>query len=216
MSESLANQPDEFLARQARQGGLEAFDEIVRRYQHRLYGFVLQIVPNPADAREVTQDAFLRAYRALDQYRPGAAFSAWLFAIARNKAIDHLRSLKQVSDQPQPESPDRDDPSVLLVRQEDLSQIWQHARQLLPALHFQALWLRYAEDLDVARVATILGRTRTYVKVLLFRARRTLAAGMGPAAESIAPMARTQNPAGLISATTNELCSGRRESAPTL
>jgi len=216
MSESFANQPDESLARQANLGGLEAFDELVRRYQHRLYGFVLQIVQNPADARELTQDAFLRAFRALDQYRPGAAFSAWLFAIARNKAIDHLRSLKRVSDQPRPERPDFDDPSVLLARQEDLSQIWQHARQRLPALHFQALWLRYAEDMDVARVATILGKSRTHVKVLLFRARRTLAAGLGPAPESSAPVARPRTPAGLIGAATNDFCSSRRESAPTL
>jgi hypothetical protein len=54
------------------------------------------------------------------------------------------------------------------------------------------------------------------VKVLLFRARRTLAAGLGPVAESIAPVARSQAPASLIRAATNELCSGRPESAPTL
>jgi RNA polymerase sigma-70 factor (ECF subfamily) len=216
MSESLANQSDESLARQASRGGLEAFDELVRRYQHRLYGFVLQLVPNSADARELTQDAFLRAFRALDQFRSGAAFSAWLFAIARNKAIDHLRCQKQVSDTPQPERPDLDDPSVVLARREDLSQIWLHARHLLPALHFQALWLRYAEDMDVARVAAILGKSRTHVKVLLFRARRTLAAGLGPVAESIAPVARSQAPASLIRAATNELCSGRPESAPTI
>ena len=92
MPEPSANQPDEILAQDASNGALEAFDELVRRYQHRIYGFVLQSVSNPADAREVTQDVFLRAFTALiDSIRARLFSPPWLFAIARNRAIDHLR-----------------------------------------------------------------------------------------------------------------------------
>lgn len=216
MPEPSANQPDEILAQDARNGALEAFDELVRRYQHRIYGFVLQSVSNPADAREVTQDVFLRAFTALHQFHSRKVFSAWLFAIARNRAIDHLRARASMPDDPEPTSADHDDPSELLARQEDQSQIWARARQLLPELHFQCLWLRYVEDLDVAQIAAVLGRTKTHVKVLLFRARRLLAAGIRSPAGSAAfhldrrklsPSAATPAP---------NFCTRRRESAPTL
>jgi len=181
MLKALANEPDEVLARETGRGDLDAFDELVRRYQHRIYGFVLQFVANRTDAREVTQDAFLGGFAAIHQYRPGMPFSSWLFAIARNKAIDRLRSRKEVSDQDAPENPDYDDPAVLLVRREDNAEIWQRARQVLPELHFQAVWLRYVEDMDVAGIAAVLGKTKTHVKVLLFRARRLLAASVSSA-----------------------------------
>jgi len=217
MSESYANQPDDFLAQEASRGVLDAFDELVRRYQHRIYGFVLQSVSNPTDAREVTQEAFLRAFTAIDQYRPGAVFSSWLFAIARNKAIDHFRSHKEVPDQAQSEAPDYDDPAELLARREDHSQIWERARELLPELHFQALWLRYVEDMELAQIAGVLGKTKTHVKVLLFRARRILAVGLGSDPNSTAataPPAVRQAPAPGINSSTRHLCSSRRESAP--
>jgi RNA polymerase sigma-70 factor, ECF subfamily len=218
MPESFADQTDESLAREASSGVLGAFDELVRRYQHRVYGFLLQLVSNPADAREVTQDAFVRAFSALHQFRPGARFSPWLFAIARNKAIDHLRSRKSVADPQRPEDLDYDDPSELLVRREDQSQIWQRARQLLPDLQFQAVWLRYVEDMDVAQIAAVLGKSRTHVKVVLFRARRILANGWQ--APSTAPIGDTVSyhaqPGAIMKSNAKPFCSSRRESAPTI
>ena len=219
MAEEFANQTDEFLAQEASRGVLEAYDELVRRYQDRIYGFVLQTVSNPADAREATQDAFLRAYAALHQFRPGKTFSAWLFAIARNRSIDLLRSRRDAAEEPQPETPDFNDPSELMARQEDQSQIWERARQLLPELQFQTLWLRYVEDMDVTRIATALGRTKTHVKVLLFRARRQLAAEFGPAldASSATPAANGRlDTAPSNSGTNRNVLSVGRESAPTI
>jgi RNA polymerase sigma-70 factor (ECF subfamily) len=74
-----------------------------------------------------------------------------------------------------PEPQDDDDPAELLARQEERQGLWGLARRRLPEAQFQALWLRYAEDLSVAGIAQVLHKTQTHVKVLLFRARRVLA-----------------------------------------
>jgi len=219
MSEPIANQTDEFLAQEAGNGVLESFDELVLRYQHRIYGFVLQSVSNRVDASEVTQDVFLRAFTGLSRFNPEKSFSAWLFAIARNRTIDHYRSRKVVPDEPATESPDYDDPSELLARREDQSLLWARARQLLPDLQFQSLWLRYVEDMEVSEIATVLGKTKTHVKVLLFRARRMLAAEMLPG--SVAGQARLpiagQRPQALETGNVpQDFCSRRRQSAPTV
>jgi RNA polymerase sigma-70 factor (ECF subfamily) len=74
-----------------------------------------------------------------------------------------------------PELPDNNDPAVLLARREEGQSLWELARRRLPEPQFQALWLRYAEDMSVAGIAQVLRKTQTHVKVLLFRARRVLA-----------------------------------------
>jgi RNA polymerase sigma-70 factor (ECF subfamily) len=181
MSNDYSCQTDEFLAQESAQGALDAFDELVRRYQQRIYGFVVQTVSNSTDAREVTQDVFLRAFTAIGQFRPERVFSVWLFGIARNRIVDYFRSRKPVADETPLESRDYDDPAELMARREDRTQIWALARQSLPQLQFQALWLRYVEDMDVAEIAAVLGKTKTYVKVMLFRARLILADEFGPA-----------------------------------
>ena len=74
-----------------------------------------------------------------------------------------------------PEPSDDNDPAELLARQEERQDLWQRARRRLPEAQFQALWLRYAEEMSVAGVARVLHKTQTTVKVLLFRARQVLA-----------------------------------------
>ena len=166
---------DEELARETQAGSLAAFEELVYRYEHRIYAFVFQYCRNDADAREVTQDAFVRAFQAIGQFAPRGGFAAWLFTIARRKCIDHYRrTLRAAADELVPEVPDHDDPSVLLARREEGQHLWALARKQLRELQFQALWLRYAEGMSVAGVARVLRKTQTHVKVLLFRARETL------------------------------------------
>lgn len=159
----------------------EAVCELFRRYQGCVYQWCYRYARDHERAMDLSQEVFLGAYQSLKSFAGRAGFSSWLFAIARNKAIDRLRSRKEVSDQDAPENPDYDDPAVLLVRREDNAEIWQRARQVLPELQFQAVWLRYVEDMDVAGIAAVLGKTKTHVKVLLFRARRLLAASVSSA-----------------------------------
>jgi RNA polymerase sigma-70 factor (ECF subfamily) len=166
---------DEELARQSQGGCLAAFEQLVYRYEARIYAFTLQLCRNPVDAREVTQETFVRAFQAITQFDPRRRFSAWLFTIARRKSIDQHRAAPPFSQEPVPEVRDPNDPAELLARQEDAATIWDLARRHLSESQFQALWLRYVEDLDVAQIAQVLRKTQVHVKVLLFRARQALA-----------------------------------------
>lgn len=165
---------DEELARQSQAGSLAAFEELVHRYQARIYHFVAQSCRNGADAAEITQDAFVRAFRAIAQFHPRHRFAPWLFTIARRKCIDHHRAAPPAAVELPLELPGGDDPAELLARREDRQDLWRLARRCLPLAQFQALWLKYVENMDVADTARALGKTQTHTKVLLFRARRML------------------------------------------
>ncbi len=154
---------------------MEAFEELVSRYEHRVFAFAAQWRRNPADAREVTQDAFVRAFQAMGQFDTRRPFAPWLFAIARRRCIDSHRRVRPVSEKASPDLPDYDDPAELLARREDGEKVWRLARRHLRDGPFEAVWLRYAEDMSVAEIAQALGKTQTHVKVLLFRARQKLA-----------------------------------------
>ncbi len=165
---------DSELARESQTGSLPAFEELVYRYEGRVYRFVVNCCGNSVDAREVTQDTFVRAFQAMARFDCRRPFAPWLFAIARRKCIDHQRAMPPVADAPMPDLPDEGDPAELLARQEERRELWGLARRWLPEVQFQALWLRYAEELNVADIAQVLGKTQTHIKVLLFRARVAL------------------------------------------
>jgi len=82
---------DEELVVQALDGDEDAFSDLVRRYQRRVTAFLGQLVGDIELARELTQEAFIRAWSALDRFDPTYRFSTWLFRIAHNLGIDHLR-----------------------------------------------------------------------------------------------------------------------------
>jgi RNA polymerase sigma-70 factor, ECF subfamily len=179
---------DEELARETRAGSLAAFEELVYRYEQRIYAFITQCCHNSADARELTQDTFVRAFQAIAQFDPRRGFAPWLFTIARRKCIDHHRAAPlAMADDPVPELADPVDPSELLAQREERENLWQLARRRLPEGQFQALWLKYAEEMDVAGIARVLSKTQTHVKVLLFRARSTLARELKAARHAPAP-----------------------------
>ena len=77
---------DRVLVDRFRGGDAAAFDEMVLRYWNRIYSMVNQLLRNPQDAEEVTQDAFIRAHRGLASFRGDSAFSTWLYQIATNLA----------------------------------------------------------------------------------------------------------------------------------
>ena len=153
---------------------MSSFEELVHRYEARIYRFIASNCRSAGDAQEVTQDVFVAAFRGLGKFDASRSFQTWLFTIARRKCVDHHRVAKLVNDEFPPEQADGNDPAVLLSRREEEQSLWRLARRVLPELQFHALWLRHAEDMSVAEVARVLGRTRTHVKVLLFRARLRL------------------------------------------
>lgn len=168
------------LAQQSQDGSLAAFEELVYRYEGRIYGFVANACGNAADAREVTQDTFVRAFQAIAQFDCRRAFGPWLFTIARRKCIDRYRAAPSGAEEALPELADENDPAELLARQEERQNLWGLARRRLPGPQFEVLWLRYAEEMSVSGIAEVLRKTQTHVKVLLFRARRVLARELKP------------------------------------
>jgi RNA polymerase sigma-70 factor (ECF subfamily) len=164
---------DEELACLSQAGSLSAFEELVHRYESRVFGFLVKCCHCEADAGDIAQNTFITAFRSVGQFDSKRSFSAWLFAIARNKFLDHLRRQRPSTDQI-PESADWCDPSMEMARNEQGKDVWELARRHLSDDQFQALWLHYQEELSLREVATALGRNVIAVKVLVFRARRQL------------------------------------------
>jgi RNA polymerase sigma-70 factor, ECF subfamily len=175
MASELQTCSDQELARQSQNGSLPAFEELIYRYEGRVYGFVANFCRNGADASEVTQDTFVRAFQGIGRFDCRRDFAPWLFTIARSKCVDHHRRAPPGASEPLPELAVEEDPAELLARREERRDLWALARRSLPEVQFQALWLRYVEDLSVEGTAQALRKTQTHVKVLLFRARQTLA-----------------------------------------
>jgi RNA polymerase sigma-70 factor, ECF subfamily len=182
------NVSDEELARQTQAGSLTAFEELVYRYEGRIYAFVSRCCRNGTDAREVTQETFVRAFQAIGQFDPRRGFASWLFTIARRKAIDHHRAARHtVGEEAIDEQLDDEDPSELLARQEEQRNLWRLARAKLSEAQFQVLWLRYAEEMTVAEIARVVSKTQIHVKVILFRAREVLGRALKAARSPAGP-----------------------------
>jgi RNA polymerase sigma-70 factor (ECF subfamily) len=163
------------LINRARAGSVDAFEQLVFRYQDRLYRFLAARAGNRADAEDVLQETFVAAYKYLSGYRSKYAFSTWLFTIAlrklggvsaRNRA-GHAELPEQIPcQQPGPEQ--------LGSRAERRESLWTLARSCLNESQFTALWLFYVEDMSQAEIAKTVRRPVSWVKVNLLRARRRM------------------------------------------
>src|SRR5512140_1505789 len=90
-----ADVSDLSLVRRVQGGDKGAFDALVRKYQHKLVKLVMRYVRNPAEAEDIAQEAFIRAYRALPQFRGDSAFYTWLYRIAVNSAKKAMAELQR-------------------------------------------------------------------------------------------------------------------------
>jgi RNA polymerase sigma-70 factor (ECF subfamily) len=87
--------PDTVLVDRVKQGSAEAFEELVRRYEHKVYSITYRMMGNPEDARDAQQEAFLRAYRFLPKFEAKSSFYTWLYRIATNVSLTKLRRRKE-------------------------------------------------------------------------------------------------------------------------
>jgi len=163
----------EDLARRSQQGCRASFAELVERYAIRLLRFLHRQTNNLHDAEDLVQDTFVRAYANIDRYRSTYKFSTWLFTIARNLACSRLRRQHRSKPvlQAKPVGPG---PREKIVQKETRQSLWATA-QTLSANQYDALWLRYAEDMPIKEIAEVMGKSQVSVKVTLCRARTRLA-----------------------------------------
>jgi RNA polymerase sigma-70 factor (ECF subfamily) len=88
-------QPDESgLVRRAQNGELSAYDELVKRYQERIYATIYHMTSNHEDANDLAQETFIKAYQALKSFKGGSSFYTWVYRIAVNKTINFLKQRK--------------------------------------------------------------------------------------------------------------------------
>ncbi len=173
---------------------LAAFEELVTRYKDGVYGLVLKMLDNSADAEDVAQQVFVRVWKSARRYKPKARFSTWLFTIARNLALNEVRrrkrhplnSLDAPADRESGNSHGDDagahdhlaDPGQASPGEQALHQEMQDAIETaiqdLPENQRTALTLWRFEDMAYEDIAQVLGTSVSSVKSLLFRARTTL------------------------------------------
>ena len=82
------------LVKRARRGDLQAYDELVQRYQQRIYATIYHMTANHEDANDLAQDSFIKAFQALKSFRGGSSFYTWIYRIAVNKTINFLKQRK--------------------------------------------------------------------------------------------------------------------------
>ena len=170
---------DEEFAQRAAMGELDAFEELVRRRRKGLVRFLASFSESASDAEDLAQETFLRAYRNLSRYDPRKPFLTWLYVIARRLAINFKRNRLRRGESPLPEA-GTEIPGIEGAPFSDFDSLWVSASKLLSPNAFMALRLHYGESMPVKEIAEVLGKSTTGTKVLLFRARRSLADKMNP------------------------------------
>jgi RNA polymerase sigma-70 factor (ECF subfamily) len=176
---------DEELAARAQVGCTASFEELLRRFQVPLLHFLRHVGP-AADAEDVLQETFLRAYSRLNFYRPKWRFATWLYTIARRTSINyHRRSraaqlsgtrVRAAADDAalrNAESPAAG-PAAAAEATDGRRYLWRTARQTLTVDEVAALWLHYVDEMPLGEIAAVLGRSHAAVKTMMFRARKKL------------------------------------------
>jgi RNA polymerase sigma-70 factor, ECF subfamily len=176
--------PDEaFLLARARRGDASAFEEIVRLYQRRVYGVALRIVRAHDVADDVTQEAFLRAWRSLERFELGRPFGPWVCRIAANLAVNHVRSPRAREEglpEAHAETRSREPGPLGALLDAEGARVLEAALAELPQEQRAVLVLRAVEELSYAEIAESLGISAGTVMSRLYRARERLAIALRP------------------------------------
>ena len=163
----------EELARRSQGGCPAAFAELVERYGTRLFKFLRYKTNSPHDTEDLVQDTFVKAYENIHRYKDTWKFSTWLFTIATRLAYSHFRRSRSFQTVGRIES-SAPEPGQMIVEKETQQSLWALARGL-SMNQYQALWLKYGQDMSIKEIATVLRKSQVNVKVLLYRARINLA-----------------------------------------
>jgi len=172
---ALSIDEDRLIAR-AQSGDRAAFEELVRIYAERLHAVVLRLCANGHDAEEVTQEAFLRAWRAIDRFDGRSHFFTWLYRIGINEAKRHSQRRQRmrvisIDDAPPGELTDPSEAPEARARQSEARAALEAAVSALPIDYRAPLVLRDIAGLSTTEAAEILGLSEAAFKSRLHRAR---------------------------------------------
>jgi RNA polymerase sigma factor (sigma-70 family) len=176
------------LVKQARAGDLGAYDELVRRYQERIYATVYHMTANHEDANDLAQEAFIKAFHALKSFKGGSSFYTWVYRIAVNKTINFLKQRRNKSQMSLDDidfNAEHDPDLVALVsektprREVSLSELQEKlnaAMQKLSEPHRMVVTLHDVQGLSHEEIADIMECNIGTVRSRLFYARQQLQA----------------------------------------
>ncbi len=146
---------------------MAAFGTLVSRHHPRVFAFLLALTRHRQDAEDLTQETFLRAWKKFHRYDPALPLLPWLFTIARRLSISALRRARPIPVEAiTPSLPESTSRALWL---------WEVAKAHLTPDAYGALWLHYREELPLKEIATIMGKREGAIKVILHRARKSLA-----------------------------------------
>lgn len=179
---------DEQLAVRYVAGERDCFDELVQRYRGPIHAFILRMVGRPEDAEDLTQDVFLQLLKSLPTARADLPLRPWVFVIARNKCLDHLKRKRpllfsamtsaEADDAPEERLPDHQPLPEELAERADLRDLLQRAIESLPARYRTVVALRYSGDLTFAEIGAVLALPENTAKTHFQRAKGLLRAAL--------------------------------------
>jgi len=182
---------DQILVERVQKGDKKAFDVLVGKYQHKIISLISRYVSDHSEAMDVAQEAFIKAYRALNRFRGDSAFYTWLYRIAINTAKNHLVAQgrrppasdvdAQDAEQYQVDTrlKDRGSPEHELMR-EEIEQTIHQAISDLPEDLRVAITLREMEGMSYEEIATTMDCPIGTVRSRIFRAREAIDARLRP------------------------------------
>jgi RNA polymerase sigma-70 factor (ECF subfamily) len=182
---------DKKLVKRVQKGDKGAFDLLVLKYQHKIVNLVMRYVRDPETALDITQEAFIKAYRALPRFRGDSAFYTWMYRIAVNTAKNHLaaqrrRPMDVELDLQDPEQYDlhaklkeTDTPEGVTLRNE-LKETVERAIAALPEDLRTAIILRELDGMSYEEIAQTMECPVGTVRSRIFRARDAIAKKVGP------------------------------------
>jgi RNA polymerase sigma-70 factor (ECF subfamily) len=194
----IANRTESELIAAVLAGEIQLYHELIRPYERSVYVMALSYMKNEADAEDVSQEAFIRAFRKLESFRAESKFSTWLISITINEARTRLRRQAIVRMEPLDQLPDKDksiSPALLrdwreipseAVEREEVRNLIQLAVEQLPDIYREVFLMRDVEELTISETAEALNISIPSVKVRLHRARMRLQ-------KQLAPQLRTVN-----------------------
>jgi RNA polymerase sigma-70 factor (ECF subfamily) len=173
------------LVQRAKAGDEAAFESLVRLHEKMVYHLALRMTGNPEDAGDLTQEAFISAYRALSGFKEESSFSTWIYRLATNACIDFLRKEKRKrgiplvaqsedGEQRDLEIPDPGGNPVAELEKKELREAIHRGMERLSPEHKQVLVLREISGLNYLEIAETLGLEEGTVKSRIARARLRL------------------------------------------
>jgi RNA polymerase sigma-70 factor (ECF subfamily) len=162
-----------------REASTQAYGELVQRFQSAVFSVCYRLMGERAEAEDLAQDAFIRAYQHLDRFDPNLPFGPWVRRIAANLCINRLHARKELQmpledEVYDPPAPAEQNPEVVRIQGETAEAVWSAIGALPPAYRV-VIELSHFEGLSYAEIAQALDLPLSDVKSHLFRARKRLA-----------------------------------------